>query len=122
MTPPKPVIPTTVIFNYYSLEETLTHTKSLKLNHYTGENVTYFCAEILVVAESLESNGDFKYENLGHITLIFEDTYDSRLRIWLIHKYKQVTGFIKKLCVCDMDVIPPEDIIYYESLVQEATR
>ena len=31
-------------------------------------------------------------------------------------------GFIKKLRVCDMDVISQEDLITYESLVQEATR
>ena len=30
--------------------------------------------------------------------------------------------FIKKLCVCDMDVITQDYIITYEYLVQEATR
>ena len=30
--------------------------------------------------------------------------------------------FIKKLFVCDMDVISQEDVITYEYLVQEATR
>ena len=30
--------------------------------------------------------------------------------------------FINQLCVCDMDFIPPEDFITYESLVQEATH
>ena len=30
--------------------------------------------------------------------------------------------FIKKICVCDMDIISPEDNITYASPVQEATR
>ena len=42
--------------------------------------------------------------------------------MWAIHKYKEVTEFIKKLCVCDMDVISQDDIITYEFLVQEATQ
>ena len=32
----------------------------------------------------------------------------------------EVAEFIKKLCVCDMYVIPTEDIIFCESLVQKA--
>ena len=48
----------TFIFNSYdALEETLTHTKSLKLKIYPGENVTDFCADILVNAERLDSAG-----------------------------------------------------------------
>ena len=42
--------------------------------------------------------------------------------MWAIQKYKQVTEFIKKLCVCDIDVLSQEDLITYESLVQEAMR
>ena len=71
-------------------------------------------------AERLDSDGEFKTENLEYITRIFEDTSDSRFRLWDIQKYKKVTEFIKKLCVCDMDVISKEDLITYESLVQEA--
>ena len=103
------------------MEETLNHTKSLKLKRYPGENVTDFCAAILVDAERLESDGAFKTEHQGCITCIFEDTSDSRFRLWDIQKYKEVTEFIKNFCVCDMDVISQEDIITYESLVQEAT-
>ena len=33
-----------------------------------------------------------------------------------------MTEFIKKLRVCDMDVLSQEDLITYESLVQEDTR
>ena len=33
-----------------------------------------------------------------------------------------MTEFIKKLRVCDMDVLSQEDLLTYESLVQEATR
>ena len=96
--------------------------KSLKLKSYPGENVTDCCAEILVDAERLESAGAFTPEHLGYITHIFEDTSDSRFRLWDIQNYKEVTEFIKKLRVCDMDVLSQEDLITYESLVQEATR
>ena len=41
--------------SYNALEVTLTHTKSLKLKSYPGENVIDCCAEILVDAERLES-------------------------------------------------------------------
>ena len=108
--------------SYDALEETLNHMNSLKLNSYPGENVTDCCATILVDAERLESAGAFNPEHLGYITHIFEDTSDSRFRLWEIQKYKKVTEFINKLCVCDMDVLSQEDIITYESLVQEAMR
>ena len=40
---------TTFISDYYdALEETLTHMKSIKIRIYTGDNVTYRCAAILV--------------------------------------------------------------------------
>ena len=96
--------------------------KSLKIKSYPGENVTYCCEAILVDAERLECAGAFKPEHLGYITHIFEDTSDSRFRLWYIQKYNEVTGFIQKHRVCDMDVISQEDLISYESLVQEATR
>ena len=92
--------------------------KSLKLKICPGKNVTDCCAAILVDAERLESAGTFKPEHLGYITRIFEDTSDSRFRLWAIQKYKEVTEFVKKLLVCDMDIISQEDLITYESLVQ----
>ena len=71
----------TFLFNpYYTLGETLTHKKSLKLKSYPGENVTDFCAEILVYAERLESSGAFKPKHLDYIIYISEDTSDSRFR------------------------------------------
>ena len=116
-------IMTTFLSNSYdALEETLNHMKSLKLKSYPGDNVTDCCAEILVDAERLESAGAFKPEQLGYITCIFEDTSDSRFRLWAIQKYKEVAEFIKKLFVCDMDVLSQEDLITYELLVQEVTR
>ena len=69
--------------------------KSLKLNNYPGENVTYCCAAILVDAELLVSSWAFKPEHLRYITRIFEDTSDSRFRLWDIQNYKEVTEFIK---------------------------
>ena len=68
------------------------------------------------------SAGAFKTENLGYTTHIFEDTSDSRFHLWAIQKYKEVAEFIKKLRVCYMDIISQEDIITYESLVQEAIQ
>ena len=108
--------------SYDALEETLTHMKSLKIKIYPGENVTDCCAAILVYAERLESARAFKPDSLGYITRIFGDTSDCRFRLWDIQKYKEVPDFIKKIRVCDTDVISQEDLITYESLVQEATR
>ena len=68
-------------------------------------SVTDFCAAILVDDERLESVGPHNLDHLGYINCIFEDTSDYRLRLWDIQKYKEVTEFIKKHCVCDMDVI-----------------
>ena len=114
---------TTFISDYYdALEENLTHMKSLKLKSYPGENVTDCCAAILVDAERLESARTFKTDHLVNITSIFEDTSDSRFRLWAILKYKEVTEFLKKLRVCDMDVISQDYLVTYESLVQEDTR
>ena len=104
-----------------ALEDTITNMKSLKLEIYPGENVADLCAAILVDAETLESAGAFKPEQLGYITCIFEDSYESRFRMYAIQKYKEFTGLIKKLPVCDMDVISHKDLITYKSLVQEAT-
>ena len=64
--------------------------KSLKLKSYPGENVTDCCAAILVDAERLDSSGAFKPKHLRYITRIFEDTSDSRFRLWAIQKYKEV--------------------------------
>ena len=72
----------------------------------------------MVDSERLESSGAFKPEHLGYITRIFEDNYDSIFRMWAIHKYKDVTELIKKLSVCDMDVLSQEYLITYESLLQ----
>ena len=76
----------------------------------------------MVDDERPESARDFKSEDIGYITFMFEDTYDSRFRMWAIQKYKELTYFIKKLCVCDMYVISQEELITYESLVQEAMQ
>ena len=42
------------------LEDNLNHLKSLKLMRYAGENVAYFCNEILVYYELLDIAKDFK--------------------------------------------------------------
>ena len=74
---------TTFFFDSYdALEETLNHMKSLKLKSYPGENVADCCTAILVHAERLESSGAFKPDHLGYITHIFEDSSDSRFRLW----------------------------------------
>ena len=54
-------------------------------------SVTDFCAAILVDDERLESVGPHNLDHLGYTNCIFEDTSDSRLRLWDIQKYKEVT-------------------------------
>ena len=93
--------------------------KSLKLKDNLGENVTDYCDTILVYAERLESDGAFKTKHLNYIICIFQDTSDSRLRLWETKKYKEAVDFIKKICVCYEDIMRTDDIITYGSLVQE---
>ena len=100
----------------------LTHTKSLKLKKYPGENVKDCCTTIVVDSARRDSSGAFNPNHLKYTTHIFEDASDSKFCPWDIQKYKEVTEFIKKICVCDMDVISKEDLITYKSLVQEATH
>ena len=102
--------------SYDYLVENLNHMKSLKLKDRQGKNSVDCCDVILVDAERLESSGAFKTEQLGCIIHIFEDTSDSRFRLWETEKYNEVMDFIKKLCVCDEDVMKPDDIINYGSL------
>ena len=105
---------TKFLFNYHdTLEETLTNTKSLKLKRYPGENITNCCTEILVDAERLDISRAFNPYHLGYITCIFEDTSDSRLSLWVIQNNKGVMNFIIKLCVCNMDIISPKELIRY---------
>ena len=124
-TGPEVFVVTKTIFisdSYDALEETLTHMKSLKLKIYTGENITDCCAAILVNSERLGSAGAFNPEHLGYINHIFEDTSDSRFHLWDIHKYKDMTEFIKKICVCDKDIMQTDNIITYSFIVQEALQ
>ena len=66
------------------------------------------------------SVGEFKPEHLGYITNIFEDKSNYIFRLWEIQKYKEVTEFIKKSCMSDMDIIQPYEIITYKSLVKDS--
>ena len=81
--------------------------QSIKLKSYAGENISDFCAEILVDDENLESDLEFKPEPLGYINCIFEDTSDSILCLWQINKYKDVMEPINKIILCDLDGIQP---------------
>ena len=92
--------------------------KSLKLNDHMVDNDTNFCDAISVDAESLESAGDFNPKHRGYIIRIFKDTSDSRFYLWATQNYKDFLEFIKKLCVCDEDVMKPDGIIYYGPPVQ----
>ena len=85
----------------------------------TGENVAEFRAPILVDDDRHQSSVDFKPNNLRNITHIFEDTLDHILNIQETHKYKEVEDFIDKLHIFDKDVMLPEEIITYGSLVQQ---
>ena len=93
--------------------------KSLKLKDRLCENVTYFCDEILVDSERLESDGAFNTEKIDYIICIFENTSDYRFHICVTQKYKEVMEFIKKICVCNKYVMRPDDIIIYGSIFQE---
>ena len=90
------------------MEKTLNHIKNLKLRSYPGENIIDYCTAILVDVERLDIAGAFKPDHLGYINSIFEDPSDSRFSLWDIQNYKNVTEFIKKLCVCDMYVLSPD--------------
>ena len=113
---------TLISYSYSSLLQTLNHIKSLKLKDHPGENVTDFCDAILVDAERLESAGSFNPKHIGYIIHIFEDTSDYKFELWATQKYNYVTEFIDKLCVCDKDVMQPDEIITYGELVKEAMR
>ena len=85
---------TTIIPNsYYSLVDTLNHTKNIKIKDHPGKNAADCYDKILINVESLDSSGAFKPEHLGYIICIFEDTSDSILHIWETQKYKEVMEF-----------------------------
>ena len=74
---------TTIIYDsYYYLVDTLNHTNNLKLKDHLGRDVADFYDAIMVNVESLDSDGDFKPDNLGYIIRIFEDSSDSIFHIW----------------------------------------
>ena len=112
-----------VLSDYYdSLVDTMNHMKSLWLKDHPGENVADCCDVNLVDVECIEISGAFKTDHLGYITITFDNTSNYIFHLWTIQKYKDVMEFIKKLRVCDMDVLSQEDLITYESFVQEATQ
>ena len=67
-------------------------------------------------------DGGLNTEHLVYITHIFQDNSDSRFCLWKVHKYTEVTELIKKLCACDMVVIPTEELTNKYYLLQEAIR
>ena len=54
--------------SYISLEDTINHLNTIKINSYPWYNVSYFCDEIFVDFEHIVSSGAFKPEHLGYIT------------------------------------------------------
>ena len=97
---------TTIISDsYYSLVDTLNHTKNLKLKDHTGMYAADCYDAILVNVESLERDGAFKPEHRGYIFSIFEDTSDSRFDLWATQKYEEVMEFVKIPLLCDKDVM-----------------
>ena len=104
----------TFLSTYYStLVETLNHMKSFKLKDHQRYNVEDFCHAKLVDSERLESDGAFKTKNPGHFISIFEDTSDSRFRLWATQEYQEVMEFIKTLIVGDECIMQTDDIISY---------
>ena len=111
---------TTILSDYYySLVDTLNHTKRLKLKDHPGGDVADCYNKILVNVEILESAGSFKPKHLRYIIRIFEDTSDYRFHLLANQKYKEVMEFFKKTSLCDEDVMQIDDIITYGFLVQE---
>ena len=105
---------TTIISDsYYSLVDTLNHTKNLKLKYHPGRDAADCYDAILVNVESLESAGAFKPEQLGYIIHIFENTSNSIFNLWATQKYKEVMEFVKTPLLCDKDVMQTDDIITY---------
>ena len=73
---------TTIISDsYYSLVDTLSHMKSLKLKDNQGGYATDCYDTILENVEGLESAGAFKPEHLSYIIHIFENTSNSRFHL-----------------------------------------
>ena len=66
---------TTIIYDsYYSLVDTLNHTKNIKLKDHPGMDAADCYDSILENVESLESARAFKPEHLGYTIRIFENT------------------------------------------------
>ena len=95
--------------------------ESLKPKSYPWENVTALSAEITVGYRRLESARAFMPDHLGYISRIFDNTSDTRCCRREIHNYKEVMEFIKKLHVYDLYFIQSEELIPYDSLLQEGT-
>ena len=73
---------TTIISDsYYSLVDTLNHTKNLNLKDHPGRDDADCYYEILVNLESLESARSFKPKHLGYIIHISEKTYNYRFHL-----------------------------------------
>ena len=70
-------------------------------------------------AKIIDSAGSSKPDNLAYITHIFENNSDPRFHLWETHKDKDVTEFIRENNICDKDVMQPDELITYGSLVQE---
>ena len=80
---------------------------TIKLKFHLGENVSYFCDEILVDSDCLEIYLVFKPKQLWYITCIFEDTSYPIFHIWENNNCKEVKDYIKKLCMCYDDFMQP---------------
>ena len=114
---------TTIIYDsYYSLVDTLNHTKNLKFKDHPGRYAADFYDAILVNLQILESYGAFNPKHLGYIINIFENTSNSRFQLWATQKYKEVMEFVKKPLFFDEDVMHTHDIINYGFLAQEYMR
>ena len=105
-----------------ALEEPLNNLKNIKIRRYLEDNLEDLRNTILLYSKYLENDRQFKPVHLGFTTNIFETTSNYRFCFWYIQRHTEVSKVIKKLHVCDEDIIQPEEIIIYESLVQEATH
>ena len=56
--------------------------------------------------------------HLGYTIRIFVDNYDSRSHLWETQKSKEVMELVKKVFVCDENVMQNDNIITYGFLFQ----
>ena len=104
--------------SYKTLEETKKQLKSLKLSDFPGKNVVDCCAQILMLAEHLDSAGAFETDLLCAIARIFTLSSEKIFNVWAIETSRKCIKYVKSVQVNNPDTLPEQ--IFYESINLEA--